>query len=744
MKKAKFPFLKCCEWLYQGALSTGALFVLYGFLQDVIIQADLFPSAGRLLGLIAAGTFGVQFMLVWSAEKEYLPYAGLCLLAINMAAGLLSWRLGETPAVFWRYAGLEVICIASALAVSVISQSLALQGCLIGAQTAGLVILAILQKPLPGLCISVMLSAFLFFLVELTFHDPQKRNEALGLLPLFTAAALLLWILPKSEEPLDWTWAKNAYASLQDTIKSQAVSLAYLLEDQNQFSFSDTGYGNAGKLGGFLLKGEQEQLHIYGNGTKNPLYLTGAVYDVYTGQDWQPAPPGTGHPLRTGGHPPENRGGSIPTQDRLLDALSHSVYAHQQEELLSSCLISVEYRFIKTADLFHELHTANLYGQLPPFQENTPWVMEQAQGKGFTYRVTFWEVNEESNEMKALLRQQAWQENTVWDEISLREESQIYQTCTQLPEDLPSRVYELAHTIAADADNDYDRMAAFARYLSDYTYTTNPPVCPEGQDFMDYFLFDSKSGYCTYFATAMAVLGRCEGIPTRYVKGFMTTDTCKNSSMDVTLTGQDAHAWTEAYIAHVGWVRFDGTPGYGEFHPDRWVPAEAANIDQKGNPYLQDAAPSASSEPVSAVQKSSDHWDISFLLKPLGTLLAGGILCLLLLWLLNTLRRRRYAAADPGEKLRIQLKRLLQLGKLQGAPLKEGETLQSYQRRIHGLLDTERYSFAQACALYEGMRFGEKNVSDLELKQLEAYGKDAENHYLTNCGFLKKLTYRVK
>lgn len=98
--------------------------------------------------------------------------------------------------------------------------------------------------------------------------------------------------------------------------------------------------------------------------------------------------------------------------------------------------------------------------------------------------------------------------------------SRIFEDCTLLPEDLPPRVYELADEITRDCETPYEELEAIRTYLLGYSYSTTTEVLEEGRDFADCFLFDTKSGYCTSFATAMAVLGRCRGIPTRYVEGF--------------------------------------------------------------------------------------------------------------------------------------------------------------------------------------------------------------------------------
>ena len=61
-------------------------------------------------------------------------------------------------------------------------------------------------------------------------------------------------------------------------------------------------------------------------------------------------------------------------------------------------------------------------------------------------------------------------------------------------------------------------------------------------DFTYYFLFENKQGYCTSFATAMAVLGRAIGIPTRYVEGFVV-DYRDYDNRGILVRNSMAHAW---------------------------------------------------------------------------------------------------------------------------------------------------------------------------------------------------------
>lgn len=137
---------------------------------------------------------------------------------------------------------------------------------------------------------------------------------------------------------------------------------------------------------------------------------------------------------------------------------------------------------------------------------------------------------------------------------------------TQLPQGIEHGVYALAEQIVRGATGPYDAALKIERYLTDnYTYTTDMPYPKQGRDFVSYFLLDAKKGYCSYFASAMAVLGRIAGLPTRYVEGYLVPP---RDGGETIVTGKNAHAWVEVYFDGVGWVTFNPTPGSGDsFRP---------------------------------------------------------------------------------------------------------------------------------------------------------------------------------
>ncbi|MFH0070978.1 transglutaminase domain-containing protein, partial [Peribacillus sp. NPDC056705] len=120
----------------------------------------------------------------------------------------------------------------------------------------------------------------------------------------------------------------------------------------------------------------------------------------------------------------------------------------------------------------------------------------------------------------------------------------------QLPVSLPERVRDLAQEITKGTSNRYDAALAIENFLKqNYTYSLQTAVPPDGQDFVDDFLFDTGEGYCVHFATAMTVLLRAEGIPARYVTGFAPGERSVGKIDTYEIALKDAHAWVEVYFA---------------------------------------------------------------------------------------------------------------------------------------------------------------------------------------------------
>lgn len=135
----------------------------------------------------------------------------------------------------------------------------------------------------------------------------------------------------------------------------------------------------------------------------------------------------------------------------------------------------------------------------------------------------------------------------------------ISSTYTDLPDELPDLVRDLAFRITADADNPYDQAMALQEWFTradNFTYSLR--VQPgDGSSALANFLRD-RVGYCEQFASAMAVMARVLGIPARVSVGY--TAGTQQEDDNWTVTTHDAHAWPELYFHGIGWLRFEPTP----------------------------------------------------------------------------------------------------------------------------------------------------------------------------------------
>jgi hypothetical protein len=137
---------------------------------------------------------------------------------------------------------------------------------------------------------------------------------------------------------------------------------------------------------------------------------------------------------------------------------------------------------------------------------------------------------------------------------------------TRLPADLDPRIPALARQAAAAAGPDasaWQQAVAVAAFLQrEYDYSLQAPELPGGvapADPLAWFLFDSRTGHCEYFATALAVMLRSLDIPARVVNGFLGGELNPLGGW-ILVRQRDAHSWVELNLGPQGWVVVDATP----------------------------------------------------------------------------------------------------------------------------------------------------------------------------------------
>lgn len=122
------------------------------------------------------------------------------------------------------------------------------------------------------------------------------------------------------------------------------------------------------------------------------------------------------------------------------------------------------------------------------------------------------------------------------------------------------RIAELAAEVAGtgDVEERADRLARFL--IGEFEYTLDF-VGRGGEDPLEEFLFTHRSGHCEYFATALALMLRSQGIHARLVTGFLGGE--RNPLGYLAVRQSNAHAWVEVYLPERGWTVYDPTPPAG-------------------------------------------------------------------------------------------------------------------------------------------------------------------------------------
>ncbi|MCC6646436.1 MAG: DUF3488 domain-containing protein [Polyangiaceae bacterium] len=225
----------------------------------------------------------------------------------------------------------------------------------------------------------------------------------------------------------------------------------------------------------------------------------------------------------------------------------------------------------------------------------------------------------------------------------------------QLPQGLSPRISALAAEWVGASPQPLEKARIIERRLrAEYRYDRASPSAGTPHP-LDHFLFESRRGHCEFYSTAMAIMLRTAGVPTRNVTGF-AGGSWNRFSRAYTVRQGDAHSWVEVWIDGVGWQLFDPTP-----------PAEAApQSELRGlTAFLRDMLEATSQRWDRNVVGYDIHQQMSLLERlrgsfrapagrpafgvPPSTLFLSVVGLVVVWWLVRRLLRRRRALASPEE-----------------------------------------------------------------------------------------------
>jgi transglutaminase-like putative cysteine protease len=325
----------------------------------------------------------------------------------------------------------------------------------------------------------------------------------------------------------------------------------------------------------------------------------------------------------------------------------------------------------------------------------------------YTYSVTAAIPNVDVQDLQA-----AGTEYPAWltPYINLYEDGRIAQGYSVARD---AEIAALAQSIvrAAGAKTPYDQAKAIESWFiakGRFTYTLKPPKTPTGVRPLDYFLFDSKKGFCQDFSTAMNVMLRTLGIPSRQMSGF-SQGIFDEKTRQIGVNAVQAHSWVEVFFPGYGWIPFEPTPDGTNVPITRPQTREQLNAPATAAPQASARIPPNLAEQ----NRSGGTADTGAPFPNIWrlVLIAAGVLLLLILFAMLLGLRWLFAARDLPRIWR----RLLFLGDRLNVARHSGDTPQEFGGRLADSLPPLEDEVRQLATFYTRARFRQGGLSADEL-----------------------------
>lgn len=527
-------------------------------------------------------------------------------------------------------------------------------------------------------------------------------NLLLILLVNFAVSAL-----PTNRDPISLNWFETNILNRFENIQGEDAVLSDS-SYKSKFSLSYTGFQqDARRLGGPVKDNYSLALRVKSRDNIGGIHLRGTIKDLYSGFMWDKS-------------------------DNKTTKFKNELKVDEYNMEFQFKEMEIVHEGLKTTTAFNALYPYMLtnsynYGFIDSDLETfNPRVIKP--GKSYTVKFKEYFINQETILEKSPDKTERLS-NTFFDKY------------LKLPAGIPKRVYDLADEITNKYSSPYMKASAIENYLkTNFPYSKDTSILPEGRDFVDYFLFDEKKGSCSYYATALAVMARMVDIPSRYVEGFVVPN-AQNSDGYRDILNSDAHAWVELYLEGVGWVTFDPTPGNSssayQFEQENknnnqaetndTAPNGNTNInrdDKKNNGKLLDET-----DEGAVSTQTGTSWVRNALYVFVGVMLFGLLLfgvSIIAYMSINILIRKNKRIIDFSKH------KMLLYGNLTYIPYEGGETLREYLQVLSGRLkiDLDKYILIYEKALYAKHNITSKEqeeIIDIMLevrkKTMEYYGK---------------------
>ena len=544
-------------------------------------------------------------------------------------------------------------------------------------------------------CSLVFLSKKLNLFTVTKEKGAKKANPgaALFAVPVCLAVVLIAWLVPKPELDTNNQYVRQYFMDATDNI-------VYEMGGKKIISFTQNGE----RLGGAISLDNQPVMDVY---TDERVYLSGMIRDVYTGAAWRMSEGNRKEPVY--------EDGLYMTYD-YPNSIMDSLLYHMRYYGWTTNTITIDTRDNRTWTVFSPPFriSLDLPGDYALTKDHLSGLsVSRALDRNTSYTQEYIAWNYDSEYFAYLLR------NAPPNDWADSGEMEQY---LALPSSVPQRVQTLAHELTDGLGNDYDKIKALERYLAQFTYTLTPEAIPDGADFVDHFLFTGQEGYCTYYASALAVMGRSIGIPTRYVEGFALPEE-QNENGGYTVTNAQAHAWAEAYFPEFGWVLFEATPPNFNVLYDEELPSVVLDSEELPDP-MEEVDNTPEEPDTQSPESPAGAGGGNLLIWLLAFAALGGVVLFVLLKCMVAVVRKRFKRIDtmPNREASVMyFSHLLKAADAYGYPISDQETAHDYADRVGGsfAFEEQAVTMEDLANIFSEASYSKREISDADRRTMK-------------------------
>ena len=299
------------------------------------------------------------------------------------------------------------------------------------------------------------------------------------------------------------------------------------------------------------------------------------------------------------------------------------------------------------------------------------------------------------------------------------------------------------------------------KYMADnYTYTLTPTPNRSGKDPILFFIEDSHQGFCQHYASVAVMLFRMNGVPARYVEGYiipkdlLLTGKEDGEYVTVDVTDDYAHAWVEIWIDSYGWYPIEVTTGYADEVDMSYLseklkegtpvtpqvtkpvtpeitkkPTEKPVVTKPAKPSEK---PPVTKKPSSSQKKQGNSKHVpKYVWVIVGLPLAMALVLTVRFYVINERRRKRFRDKNRNRATLAVYRELVRISEYMGVKRLPGEHDRDYHTRLEERLPEFDYGLTVRAAVEAAQAvFSSEGVSNEQYRTVLRYYRKLRNTYL--------------